>query len=68
MPVVKIFLLTRGVHAPRPWGSLTAVQFRYPAELPLNLSKIERFSKVSFTYRKRAVKMSVYVCVGLWLT
>jgi len=31
-------------------GSLTAVQFRYPAELPLNLNlnKIEYFSKVSF--------------------
>ncbi len=29
-------------------GSLTAVQFRFPAELPLNLNKIEHFSKVSF--------------------
>jgi len=28
-------------------GSLTAVQFRYPAELLLNLNKIEHFSKVS---------------------
>jgi len=28
-------------------GSLTAVQFRYHAELPLNLNKIEHFSKVS---------------------
>ena len=28
-------------------GSLTAVQFRYPAELPLALNKIEHFSKVS---------------------
>jgi hypothetical protein len=27
-------------------GSLTAVQFRLPAELPLNLNKIEHFSKV----------------------
>jgi len=34
-------------------GSLTAVQFRYPAELPLNLNKIEHFSKVSwFLLRK----------------
>jgi hypothetical protein len=30
-------------------GSLTAVQFRYPAELPLALNKIEHFSKVSTT-------------------
>ena len=28
-------------------GSLTAVQFRCPAELPLNLNKIEHFLKVS---------------------
>jgi len=28
-------------------GSLTAVQFCYPAELPLALNKIEHFSKVS---------------------
>jgi hypothetical protein len=28
-------------------GSLTAVQFCYPAELSLDLNKIERFSKVS---------------------
>jgi len=28
-------------------GSLTAVQFRCPAELPLKLNKIEHFSKVS---------------------
>jgi len=31
-------------------GSLTAVQFRYPAELLLNLNKIEHFSKVSLDY------------------
>jgi len=47
MSVVKIFALTRGVHAPRPTGSLTAVQFRYPAELLLALNKIEYFSKAS---------------------
>jgi len=28
-------------------GSLAAVQFRYPAELPLNLNKTEHFAKVS---------------------
>ena len=28
-------------------GSLTAVQFRFPAELPLGLNKIEHFSKAS---------------------
>ena len=28
-------------------GSLAAVQFRYPAELSLNLDKIEHFSKAS---------------------
>jgi hypothetical protein len=28
-------------------GSLAAVQFRYPAELPLALNKTEYFSKVS---------------------
>jgi len=28
-------------------GNLTVVQFRYPAELLLNLNKIEYFSKVS---------------------
>jgi hypothetical protein len=36
-------------------GSLTAVQFCYPAELSLALNKIEHFSKVSnlltFPYR-----------------
>ena len=30
-------------------GSLTAVQFCYPAELPLNLNKNEHFSKVAIT-------------------
>ena len=29
-------------------GSMTAVQFCYPAELPLNVNKNEHFSKVSF--------------------
>jgi hypothetical protein len=29
-------------------GILTAIQFRYPAELSLALNKIENFSKVSY--------------------
>ncbi len=48
IPAFKIFALTRGIHAPRPSGNLAVVQFCYPAELPLNLNKIERFAKVSF--------------------
>ena len=47
IPVVKIFALTRGVHALALTGSMTAVQFRDPAELPLNVNKNEHFSKVS---------------------
>ncbi len=47
IPAFKIFALTRGIHAPRPSGKIDFVQFRYPAELPLNLNKIEHFSKVS---------------------
>ena len=42
-----IFALTRGIHVPRPSGKIDFVQFRYPAELPLRLNKIESFSKVS---------------------
>jgi hypothetical protein len=43
IPVVKILALTRGIHAPRPYGQLAGVQFCYPAELPLTLNKLKRF-------------------------
>jgi hypothetical protein len=39
---LKMFALAQDIHAPYPAGNLTVVQFSYPAELPLNLNKIER--------------------------
>jgi hypothetical protein len=46
-------------------GSLTAVQFRYPAELSLALNKIEHFSKVSrscvFIEKFRVILFSYFV-------
>jgi hypothetical protein len=43
MSLVKIFALTRGIHAPRLTGSMIAFQFCYPAELPLTLNKLKCF-------------------------
>jgi hypothetical protein len=52
-------VLTRGFHALALAGSLTAVQFRYPAELPLNLNKIEHFSKASFLFINESFSKSL---------
>ncbi len=37
-------------------GSLKAIEFRFPAELPLNLNEIEHFSKVSLCISKNVPK------------
>jgi hypothetical protein len=60
IPVVKIFALTRGVHAPRPYGQLEICPIVLSCRIALGLEprlnikygfnwaeKIERFSKVS---------------------
>jgi len=45
--VVKIFALTRGIHAPRPGGQLDSCPNLLSCRFALVLNKIERFSKVS---------------------
>ena len=47
IPVVKIFALTRGVHAPRPYGQLESCPILLSCRIALALNKIEQFSKVS---------------------
>jgi hypothetical protein len=47
IPVVKIFALTRGIHAPRPCGQLDSCPILLSCRIALALNKIERFSKVS---------------------
>jgi hypothetical protein len=52
IPVVKIFALTRGVHAPRPCGQLDGCPILLSCRIALALNKIEHFSKVSFHNRQ----------------
>jgi len=46
MSVVKIFALTRAVHAPRPYGQPDGCPIPLSCGIALNLNKIEHFSKV----------------------